>query len=48
MNHEVMMYAIAQKEQLGFDSLLLPSNQCPSMLPAFTILLADIHLLCTV
>ena len=33
MNHEVMMYAIAQKEQLGFDKAV---EECSASIPAAT------------
>ena len=35
MNHEVMMYAIAQKEQLGFDKAV---EECSAPMPATTII----------
>ena len=46
MNHEVMMYAIAQKEQLGFDKAV---EECSAPMPATTIIvfLLTFAFLCT-
>ena len=45
MNNEIMLYGIAQKEQLGFDVSFCPLNPCSPSL-ASAALLAHIPSLC--
>jgi len=37
MNHEIMMYGLAQKEQLGFDVRILPLLKAPLLYLSLTL-----------